>query len=333
MTNNIQNIWNKIFRRDQRERPESAQNVIFPKSEKIVALLISVIIALGLWLVVNLGKEYTLSVDMPLNISSVDQDYALAEPPPDYITVTLFGEGWNLLNIYSNPPEISLNPDSERIDFFEVVQQQTRVFQDVSVQSVEPSGLTLQIEERMSRKLPVVPNVDFSFRRQYNFTEEPKIMPDSVTIYGARSLVESYSELPTKSYQFSDINENIEEELELDSINHLLEFDQSSVTLQGSVDEYTEEEVRVSIQVRDKPEDSDIRFSPSSVTVTFRVPLDQYELLDDTDPFEAYVYYSDLEEDRTGSVRPHVSQINSELNLLIRNIQPRSINYYMVVDE
>lgn len=327
------NNWLKWIKQKSEDKPESAQRLKYPKSEKITVFLIAFGIALGLWLLVNLGREYTLTVEIPLQISEPEEDYALVEQPPKTATVTILGEGWNLLNVYNNPPSATIRPESDYIDLLEVIQDQMTAHPDLSVQKVEPASLMLTVEERVTRTVPIQPEVNISFRRQFNFKGSPSINPDSVTISGARSLVENIDELTTRSYEFSEVDENLDLELELKPPSDLLQLDRTKIKYYAEVAEYTEAEVRLLVRVRNKPEGEEVRFTPSVITVRYDVPLEQFALAQEQIPYEAYVYYDDIEEDTTGVVSPVISATMEDLDLRLRSYQPRRVSYYIIVDE
>ena len=327
------NNWLKWIKKNPENKPESAQKLVYPKSEKITVFLVAFGIAIGLWLLVNLGREYSLTVEVPLHITDPEDDYALVEQPPGTAKVTVFGEGWNLLNIYNNPPSATISPASEHIDLLEIIQDQMAAHPELSVQKVEPASLLLPVEERITRKVPVHPEVNVSFRRQYNFKGSPTINPDSVTISGARSLVEDIDELTTRSYEFSDVDENLNVELELKSPSELLQLDRERVNYHAEVSEFTEAEVRLLVRVRNQPEGEEVRFTPSVITVRYDVPLDQFGLAQEQIPYEAYVYYEDIEEDTTGVISPVISSTMENLDLRLRSFQPRRVSYYIIIDE
>lgn len=333
MSSNNVNIWKRLFNREERDKPDSARRMAFSRTEKVIAFFISLVIALGLWLLVNLGQQYSMTINLPLNISEVDDEYALVEEPPEYIEVNLFGEGWNLLNIYNNPPSIAINPDSEELNMTEIVRVRMNRFQEVSVQNVQPSNLEIKVEERASRTVPVTPDVEYSFRRQFDFVTGPVVTPDSITFHGAQSLVNEYSELTTERYEFTDIRSDIDEELEIKNPNELLLLEQSTVRLEAGVDEFTEEQVSVPVVVNGMPANRSVRFSPSNITVTFRVPLKQYDQIRESTPFEAYVEYNEIQDDTTGSLTPEIRQADEDLNLQVRNHQPRRVSYYQMVND
>lgn len=306
---------------------------MFSRTEKITAFAVAYAIALGLWLLVNLGREYTLNLEVPLQVTELDDEYALVENPPEYAEVTILAEGWKLLNVYNNPPTVPINPSPEPLNLYEMVRDQMNIYPEVNVQQVEPSSLNLNIEERVAKRVPVNPDIDVTFRRQFNFKSQPTISPDSVTISGARSIVEELTELNTRKYEFDDLDDDLQAELELESPSELIQVERNTVDLFAEVTEFTEAEVRLMVRVRGKPENQEVRFSPSVVTVRYDVPLDEFARTQENIPYEAYVNYEDLEQDTTGSISPNITTTMDELNLRLRNYQPRSVSYYKVVQD
>src|SRR5699024_5337034 len=72
--------------------------------EKTIAFLITIVLAFSLWIIVNLNRDYTLNIDIPVVLGQITTDKALAEELPQQVTASISGEGWSLLNVYKNPP-------------------------------------------------------------------------------------------------------------------------------------------------------------------------------------------------------------------------------------
>lgn len=303
----------------------------FPRIEKIVVFIVAYIIAVSLWLLVNLGRDYTLNVRIPIQVADMTETTALAEEPPPFATVSIFGEGWKLLNIYNNPPTVLVSAENPVANLTEIVQDNLGSQQDIIIQKVQPGLLNLNMEERISKKVPVIPRVTTEFRRQFDFVGTPRVIPDSVVISGARSRIQNITEWRTRPMELTDVKENLLVELELERGPNIIELNTRRVQFQANVSEFTEGEIRVFIRTENLPENREVRFSPSVITIKYDVPLEEYAAAQEIVPYRAFVPYEDIRADTTGFISPIIAPTTDELNLKLRSYQPRRVSYFKVI--
>lgn len=298
--------------------------------EKIVVFMVALILALGLWLMVNLSEEYTINLNLPIEIGNLPGDQALAQDLPDHASVSVTGEGWNLLTLYNTPPPISVDVMMDQIDLWDQVRQQMNN-QPVTVTSVQPVMLSVELEEKITRQVPVISNVDISFRDRYNLMGEARIVPDSIAISGAASVVENVTLWHTEPVELDDVHSEIVQEIQLQEANDLITLSRNTVTYRAEVVEYTEGEVRVPILTRDLPEGRSVSFSPSNIRVRFDIPIGEYRQVEESMPVIAYVSYDQIRSDSTGFVTPQFELADSSLNIDIRSHQPSEVAYFIVI--
>lgn len=301
---------------------------------KIVVFIVAFILALCLWLMVNLSRDYTLNINLPIVLGNMPADQALTEELPASATVSISGEGWQLINIYNNPPPVNLDVTKDEINLYEQVQKQISANPDLSVQKVQPLFLNLDLEQKVTKKIPVVSNVQVTFDDQYNFTGEPELEPDSITISGAGSVIRDIDQWETASVQLDDVESDISTTVALKESEALFSISPTQVTYRANVAQYTEGETRVNVESRNMPSGRSVTFSPSFITIKYNVPVNQYsEVQNLSNPFSAYITYQQIREDSTGFVVPNIeTTASSEYNLEIRSFQPSSVSYFMVLN-
>ncbi len=318
--------WNNLIQKsDEGEIAEMGR-------ERIVVFIVALILALCLWLLVNLSRDYNLNINLPISLGAIPEEQALASSLPDNATVSVSGEGWKLINLYNNPPEINLDINNSEVNVYDQVQQQMNVLPEISVQKVQPLVLTLDLEERVDKKIPLRSRVEVSFRNQYDFLEPPRLKPDSVIVSGAKSLVQNITEWRTESVQLTNVSGDISQTVNLEEPGELITIGRNEVTFEARVSQYTEGEAEVDVEVRGLPSGRSISFSPSTITVRYNVPIDEYNELQDLNPFEAYITYSQIQQDSTGFLRPQIEQTTDDFHIEVRSSQPRRVAYFMIVD-
>ncbi len=319
-------FWENIIRKsDEGEMAEMGR-------ERIAVFVVSLILAICLWFMVNLSMDYNLNIDLPIEAVSMPEGQALSEELPQSATVSLSGEGWKLISVYNNPPAVEINVSESEVNLYEQVQQQLNLLSNISVQKVQPIVLTLDLEPRVSKKVPVQPVIDVSFDNQFGFKETPSVEPDSITISGAESLMGEIDSWPTDTLRVQSMSDNFTQQVPLKS-SSLISLSRSEVQLNGEIVQFTEGESKVDLNTRNFPSGRSISYSPSTITVKYRVPIDEYANVQDEKLFEAYLTYQQIMEDSTGYIRPNVEQVSDNEYVRIRSFQPEEVAYFMVLDD
>jgi hypothetical protein len=300
--------------------------------EKAVVFTISVFLAFCIWLIVNLNRDYNLDVDVSVELGNITSEKALAEELPSTVTASVTGDGWNLINMYNNPPRIYLDVSDNEINLFEQVRRYMGAVSNVRVQTVEPLYLQVRLEDKASKTVPLVTNVKVGFAEQYDFLEPPALDPDSITIRGASSRLARISRWPTDSLVFNNVKDSFSTELELRKPESLITLSQSKVNYSVEVAEYTEDEVTVPIETRDFPVGDVISFSPSSVKIKYRIPLREYAAFNKSRPFRAYVLNEQIQQDTTGFISPQIEKLPEKAHMKVRTVQPSEVAYFMIID-
>ncbi len=304
------------------------------RREKVFVFTLAYIVALSLWFIVNLNGVFNVSVQMPLVIGNVPDNMALTDDLPEYVNVDLSGTALPLINLYNNPPEIRIDVDQSEVNLFDQVRQRMNTVQEVDVEKVEPIILQVRLEEKISKRIPIRLQSSLEFEPRYGLISEPQITPDSLTITGAVSQVENMDEwLVRDSLKLSGIRSDINEVVELTNTNPLIELSVDEVTFTADVSEFTEAEITALIRTRDLPRGQNITFNPSSVTIKYDVPLEQYAEISRIRPYEVYVPYLKILEDSTGFVTPEIELTTTQYALRVRSFQPRSVAYFSVLDQ
>jgi len=301
--------------------------------EKALVFGIAYTIAISLWLMVNLDREFNLSMQFELVTGAFSPELALVSPIPSFVNVSISGEGWKLLNIYGSPPRIPVNLSDQSIDMTEQVENIINTYQNISVTRVQPAFITVNLEQRASKRVPVDLQMDVNFSRQFGFLGTPRINPDTITVSGAQSLVNGVTSWPTTVFSRDNLRESISTNLALEVPPEVLTISVEEINLIANVTEFTEGELRIPLRMRGLPRGREVIFSPNTIIVRYDVPIEEYMSTQNSVPYAAFVDYSDIIRDNTGLISPNVELIVSAPNIRLKTIQPRTVSYYIVVTD
>lgn len=301
--------------------------------QKILAFTIALIFSFSLWFIVNMGRDYNITIMLPVQVINLPDDIALSNEIPERAAVSVSGEGWNLFNVYTNPPTITLNVENQQVNLFEQVRQQISSMNDLNVMQVEPMLVDIETEQKITKKVPVESRIELTTRDQFGVLGTPEFQPDSVTVSGAASKIAEIEAWYTQPTSINDVYRDLELNIELEAPESSIELNPASVIYRADIAEFTEAEVRVPVRSRNLPPGKAITFSPSSILVKFDVPIHQYTEVQNVQPFMAYVDYDRVENDTTGLITPQLERITEEFDVRMRSFQPTRVSYFNIIPQ
>lgn len=322
---NFRNWLSRLF------TPTEKETVYLHKGEILIIFLIGCFIALTLWMLVNLGKEYNVTVELPVTVTGHTDEMMFSEPPPESVSVVVSGEGWNLISIYRSPPEVVIPHEEGVVNLSDFIQDYLANYPDLSIQKVEPSFISVELEPRATKRVPVSPNVDIRLKSRYEQIGDITVNPDSVTVTGPSSVIDTLQQWPTELLRKENVQENVDEHVPLLKSDQVITRDTSEVRIFAEITEFTEGEIRIYVRAIDTPEDVEMRFNPSVITVRYDVPIEYFSDVQDIVPYEAVVPYEEILRDTTGFVRPEVRPVTDEYDLRLRSYQPRRVSWFRII--
>ncbi|MBO6572909.1 MAG: hypothetical protein JJ958_10750 [Balneola sp.] len=334
--NPIQNIKDRILsyvKKGTKPGEDDDDGKLVTKESALV-FVFAYVIAISLWFAVNLNGIFNITINMPLEVGDIPNDLALTDNLPEFVEVSLTGTALPLINLYNNPPSIPVDVDESEVNLFNQVRQQMNSYQEVEVSKVEPILVTVNLENKITKKVPIRLNWDFEFESRFGLISNPVISPDSISVTGAVSQMNEVTEwVIDDTLQISGIKDDIAEVVSISNDNPLLSISLNELSLTANVSEFTEDEVSVYIRTRDLPRGQNITYNPSSIVIKYDVPLEQFSEIQNETPYVVYVPYRKILEDETGFVTPDIELIATKYALKLRSFQPKAVAYFSVVDQ
>ncbi|MBD3616821.1 MAG: hypothetical protein HUJ22_09625 [Gracilimonas sp.] len=307
--------------------------VSFFRREKVIVFIGAYIMAVSLWFIVNLGGSFSINVNVPIEPGNVPENMALTEELPEFVQVGVSGDGWQLLNLYNDPPTVVINIEESEINLFDQVRQRLSYLQGVDIAKVQPLILSIDMEPKISKKIPVKVNTDLDFQNRFGLVGDPVYSPDSITVTGAVSKISDIDVWEIQdTLRMSGIRNDISTIIPLHDAEGVIELSDNEITFNADVSEFTEGETTVYIQTRGLPRGQNVNYNPSSVTIKFDVPIEQYADVEKVRPYEVYVPYTKILEDSTGFVTPDIELIADQFELRLRSFQPKAVAYFTVLE-
>jgi len=288
-----------------------------------------------LWCIVTLGQEYQQTFELPLRVA-LPPGFSLARRPPT-VSVEVRGNGWALMRrLIAPPPTLLLRPwmsDLERGGTIDVKEEQIAqlvkgALPDVQRLSYTPASMRLSVEPTITRRVALAPLAVVVPRDGFDVTNAPRLTPDSVTITGARSVLEAITEWPTDTGTFNDVHGPFTRWLAIGNpYDGMVTAQPERVEFAADVQQIAELEFPdIPLQPRITTRDTALRLTmiPERVRVLVRGGVRDLERLD---PTTIRAYLAVVEGVDTAGVAEPRFILPLDLHLEIVSIVPERIRY------
>lgn len=301
-----------------------------PNKSRFRFFLLFVAISFAFWASTKLSKEYQLVQPFTLVWEEIPKGVVLNDKPSQ-IKVTLNASGVEILwyRLFKNKLSISLKdvdftPEDRILNmeehFFNIQQQ---LFGGTQLLQISPSLFPLQYSKMALKKLPVLTNLDINFRPGYLGEERLQITPDSVVVRGPKNILDTLVHINTEEFKLLDVHENINQQIELESIEELV-FEVESIQLFWPVLPYSEKSLIIPIKVVNIPVGVKVKLFPPEANLRATLPLSLLNAVQSSD-FSLVVDYENIREGQADAMELKLKKQPPSVKKVIW--EPLSVNY------
>jgi len=275
---------------------------------RIIVFLICLVIATALWFLNALGKNYSATITYPVKYINAPKNQFLADITPVKINIEADGQGFTLLRhkLLSFSPitldvmEITKNLESKS-GTYSVLSKNLigniaeQLNNDIKITSITPEILEIVLDSLISKTVPVELDINVDFVPQFNLKSAIATNPEKVKITGPTFVLDKISAVKTKVNIINKLEASIRQEIDLIHPGKTT-ISPGKVTLIIEVEKYTEKELKIPIEIKNKPDKVRIKLFPSEAKVLFTVGLSRFENIKPSD-FGASVDYNSIVND------------------------------------
>jgi YbbR domain-containing protein len=282
------------------------------KLNRTPIIIISALFAIGLWLTVNLGFDYTTTRDIPIVIHNLGDDIAFRSTPPEYVRARVRGEGWKLLGMRISGDikyilDLRDRRSSVTVSTSSDLPERLRMPTGINITEVAPTQFSIELEQKKERRIPIEPVIDITFRDGFNRVGEISMVPDSVVIRGAETVVSNFHTWTTKPLILRDVREPVRKSVSLsDTLSRILSLDIETCEVQFDVQPIAEKTISgLRVQIEGVPSNREVIIIPPRIDLIIRGGINQLAVIED-DHFSAQIHYRDILTDTSGTVIPRI---------------------------
>jgi hypothetical protein len=306
------------------------------KRKKLPVFVLFVFISTILWLLIKLSGDYSIGLSLPVNYEEIPSEKLLAEVNDPNLKFTINSRGFVILKVkyFSKVRAATLSlaqiPYRKRsqteyyINTNNLREYLARAYRinetDIFFDDTE---LRFMLEDLHAKRVPVIAELNISYKQEFLNYANPVILPDSVVIYGSSQVLDTIYSIRTSKLQLTDVAYDINTTLGLIH-NHNIRVVPNTVDLMVDVERFTETSLTLPIT---KPNvRPGIRTFPENVTASFLVSLKDYPYIQPSD-FEIGIDTAGLYKNRPTLKVEIISYPKVIQNL---RIEPSSVEYIRV---
>jgi hypothetical protein len=290
-----------------------------------------VVLSTIFWLSTKLSNELQYRKQIHI-IYETDDDMVLKNDLSKVLNAQLVGQGWDLIFLKSYSEE---NPFVYKIDrnarFINKSDLINRLNIDINDQNIKVEDLNfsdqpLQLEPKLSKKVPIVFDGDLEFASFYKLDGNKVVFdPDSARITGPESMVKNMVEIPCVRQEIKDIQKDIQKTVLLArSQLHYIQIDPLEVEMIIRAEQLTQKSITVPVRVANPDYDSQVNIVPADIEINFLIGLSEFQQVS-KDDFSAQII---IPEDRIPNQQYAVSIVKKPGNAVIQEISPAYVDVF-----
>lgn len=308
---------------------------------RIFVFAVCLLIATGLWFLNALSKDYSATVNYPVRFVNPPDELFLTSNPPSRLELKVEAHGFSLLR-----HKLSLSVSPVVLDLTSIWEEEgtarnlltiqtqnligrisDQVSSEIIIKDISPQVLTFIFDSLAVKNVPVEVDIKTEFKPQFYQNGKIITQPDSIQITGPALMLDTIQSLNTQNLEIKNIDSDIERTVKIlhpENTN----ISKEKVLVKIPVERFTEKEITVPVQVRNKPEDLNIKLFPAQVKVSFLVGLSEYENITAAD-FKAFVDYNEADYD-TETLEINIESEPSFIQML--RISPQAVEFLIETD-
>lgn len=275
------------------------RRIFVPSSKKyrnkFSVFLICSILSFFMWGLIKLSRVYEAPVKYQLSLLNAPSDKVLVKAVDTTITLYIKARGLELYSQLFNPDrnKITIDLSGMRLrregNSFYGHLRTSRLLKDISEQlpldnallGAQPDTLRYIFEQEYRRRVPVTADLRLSFSDQFQLYDSIKLNPDSITLFGIKSILDTTYFVKTEHQVVRNLKESklIALKIIKPKTKPVLTLSTDTVVAELKVERFTEAEIEVPVS-NNSNDGIAFRTFPDKVKLTCRVAMREYERLD-----------------------------------------------------
>ena len=255
------------------------------------SFIVFLITAVVIWFLITLSKVYTISISFPVKYSDLSQEKILQNEPLKEIDILVKSTGFNILSTRFLNQSIELNAGNlnkkSTFSYYFLIKNQKNKIQrqlrsGIEIQEISLDTIYLELGSLISKKVPLIPNLEIDYHIGYDLLDAEVIRPDSILISGPEAYVDKIDKIHLELLKLDDVKSDFSQKVKIlrpENSNNL-KVASEFATISGRVEKFTEGVFEIPYKVLNLPEGVDVTSLHKTVKVYFVVGLSDFNKID-----------------------------------------------------
>lgn len=306
--------------------------------QRTITFLISLLIATILWLLIKLSGDFQTEQKVQLNFQNFPIDKIFINKPDSVLQIRTNNNGFDILGqrLFYRNKSININFNKAKHlktksgiqsyyivsnNFREEIEAEFKTAEQIL--SIKPDSLVFEFEKLASKKLKIELQLDLNFNPRFKQHEKLQFEPESIEVFGPKSILDSLLSIKTQKLSLQGINSNIDTSLKLLLPSKQLTIKYEKVRIRMGVEEYTEGKIKLPIQIAATAK-VNYKVFPAEAQITYQVALKDYASIDPN----AFEIRATPDPTEPGKLLLHLSK--QPANVIVSLIQPSTAEYIIL---
>ncbi|MDT0688276.1 YbbR-like domain-containing protein [Salegentibacter sp. F188] len=258
------------------------------------------------WLLVQLSKEYTQIIEIPLQYTNAPLDKSISNEKPESVPLRIEDRGFFIIYYQLFKPELNVdlaNAEVEEGNLVYVIDSNLSEISEELQIDLENSAfledeIRIPFQPKKETRVAVIPNIEINYAVGYSAGESIALEPDSITVSGPQNVIDTITRVQTVNLKRNGINRDVSGMIPLDTANmNMISFYETEVRYSLEVEKYTEGSVQIPVEVTNVPDNLNLAYFPKRILLYYQVNLDDYEKVKASD-FRVVCDYSRVREEQ-----------------------------------
>lgn len=325
-------------------KPDNKIKKELPVNKRYKRLTVFVICLLAsslTWMLIKLSKTYEEVIDYPVVFKNKPNDRIIDRQNDTIIYLTVRSQGFKIIYLKyfqkKNPVVIDLHQIKipQNKNDFEISIPTSKYILNISEQlkfeneliSIVPEKIILSLSKVYKKRLKINPDLQLTFAPQYNQYGKVIIQPEFITIYGNKANVDSTFTINTEPIVLNKIKTSIQQSVKvINPLPKILQLSSSKVKIKIDVEQFTESEADVSIQIINLPINTHIKIFPFKLKCLYMVALKDYNKI----KAESLNFYVDYSEIKKGVNTLKIYKGTMPEDIKINKIIPEKVEFIII---
>lgn len=265
------------------------------RNKRILIFTFFLALSTIIWFFSKLEKDYFATISVPVRFYNLPDNKIQINPLPKELNVNVFGRGFTLLRykiLSLNPVFIDLNKitssknenDRELIYFNSesiIPMIDREIATEVKILNIEPGNIKLIFSKKKSKKVIVVPDINYSVDKEY-ILDEVYVNPKYIFITGPSFIIDTLDTLFSVKSQIQNLSKDSRYLLEIKQIP-LCTYSKNMILVEIKVQKKTEKTIQIPVKSIASFQTEKKEFIPATINLMFSVGLKDYKYIDAND--------------------------------------------------